>query len=70
MKTVNGLAEVAMIESPEGIAKAESPLGKPFLRVKFENGLVVDMTTNLAEMLGGLGAGLRKRHEDKTGRAN
>lgn len=46
---------------------SDSPLGKSYLRATFptETGdVTVCISTNLAEMIGGAGAGLRKRRED------
>jgi len=63
--TVHAVATIIVIDSPDGIERAKSPAGKPFLRVTFEGGAVVDMTTTLAEMLGGVGSGTRQRFEDK-----
>lgn len=56
-------ASVAVVDDPAELDR--SPKRKPFLRVVFDDGTVVEMTTNLAEMIGGAGAGLRMREEDK-----
>ena len=38
--------------------------GKQFLCLTFDDGVQVNITTNIAEMIGGAGAGVRKRRED------
>lgn len=63
MPHVQAVCDVLVIENPEELAL--SPAGKPFLRLSFPNGIKVDITTNLAEMIGGCGAGLRLRLEDQ-----
>jgi hypothetical protein len=65
---VQGVCQVNAIDDEYTIRRLRSPGGKPFLRLTFEDGVVLDITTNLAEMIGGIGAGLRQREEDK--RAN
>jgi len=40
---------------------------KPYLEIDF-NGVTVNISTNLAEMIGGLGKGARLRHEDLKGK--
>lgn len=62
---INGIAELHIIDDPTEIVSNQSPAGKPFLRIKLEDGRTMDITTNLAEMIGGAGAGARLRHEDK-----
>jgi hypothetical protein len=62
--TVHGVCDVEIIDDPR-ITEIVSPHGKPFLRLRFNNNVVLDITTNLAEMIGGAGAGLRLREEDK-----
>ena len=59
---VQGYAQVNVIEDAGEVAENDSPAGKPFLRLKFSDGTAVDITTNLAEMIGGVGAGVRTRH--------
>lgn len=64
--TVHGHAVLLLIDDPAEIAKAaDPPKGKPFLHLTFDDGTTVAITTNLAEMIGGAGAGLRKRWEDR-----
>lgn len=68
MTKVNGIADVLVtnvivVDDTKAINDAQPPKGKPFL--KFEDGTEVLMTTNLAEMIGGVGAGARLRYEDK-----
>lgn len=65
MIKVQGMCQVNVISDPKQIAKSDSPNGKPFLSLTFENGVTVHVTTNLAEMIGGAGAGLRHRTEDE-----
>ena len=38
--------------------------GKPYLRLEFPGGTTIEITTNLAEMIGGCGKGARERYED------
>lgn len=57
---VNGVVTAHVIDS--GPELDGSPMRKPFLRLKFEDGRTVDLTTNVAEMIGGLGKGTRERH--------
>ena len=63
-RIVNGYAKLNLIDDPKECER--SPKRKPFIRAEFEDGTVVEMTTNIAEMIGGAGAGLRKRWEDIT----
>lgn len=63
--TVQRIAVVDVVDDPDEIRRCGSPLGKPFLRIRFQNHVVVEMSTNLAEMIGGAGAGLRKRGEPR-----
>lgn len=65
---VIGVASITAIDSPEAIEKAGSPAGKPFLRVQFHGGPTVDLTCNLAEMLGGAAKGTRERYEAAHGK--
>lgn len=67
MRNVQGVCDVLVIDDPALIKAQQSPSGKPFLRLTFDYGFVVDISTNLAEMIGGVGAGVRKREEDKRG---
>lgn len=59
---VQGRAKLEIIDDPNEIMKNESPAFKPFLRITFDNGFTVDISTNIAEMIGGAGAGIRKRY--------
>lgn len=59
---VHGIADVEIIDNPAEIAALGSPAGKPFLRVTFPGLPPINITTNLAEMLGGAGAGCRQRY--------
>lgn len=61
---VQGIAKVNVVTDPEEIRRSGSPMDKPFLRIEFANKMIVEVSTNLAEMIGGVGAGLRKRYED------
>jgi hypothetical protein len=62
---VRGMCTVDIVDDPKAIAAGNSPKGKPFLRLTFPGLEPIDITTNLAEMIGGAGAGLRKRQEDE-----
>jgi hypothetical protein len=64
MKKVIGNCVIKPIYDDVEITRAESPLGKPFLRLEFPGGVSIPISTNLAEMIGGVGAGVRKRWED------
>lgn len=68
--TVHAVATVDIVDSPQEIAKAQPPKFKPFLRVTLEGLPPFDITTNLAEMIGGAGTGLRKRYEAKLGKSH
>lgn len=57
----NGMADVKIIDDKKEIEAVGSLAGKPFLRVTFEDGTVVDMSFTLAEMIGGVGAGANQR---------
>jgi len=51
------VAEVDIVQSAKG--------EKPFLRVKLEpDGPTIDISTNLAEMIGGVGRGARLNYEE------
>ena len=62
---VQSFVDMKVIDDPNEVMENNSPLGKPFLRLTFPNGTTVDISTNIAEMIGGAGAGLRKRWEDQ-----
>jgi len=59
---VHGRAQLLIVDDPAEIAVNESPAGKPFLRVTFPGLDPIDITTNIAEMIGGAGAGCRQRY--------
>ena len=61
--SVLGFVTVEIIEDPDEIARAASPLGKPFMRLTLQDGQTLDVTLNLMEMLGGAAAGTRERWE-------
>ena len=46
------------------VMKNDPRIGKPYLRLEFPDGMTIDITTNLAEMIGGCGKGARERYED------
>lgn len=52
---VNGMASVIVAEDAK----------EPYLRITLEDGREVEMSTNLAEMIGGAAAGLRQRTEER-----
>jgi hypothetical protein len=62
-----GAAGVDVIDDPAEIAAQQSPQGKPFLRITLGEE-TFDITTNLAEMIGGVAAGVRKRWEERRDR--
>lgn len=63
--TVHAICDVLVVSDLQIIENEQSPAGKPFLRLTFEDGTKIDISTNLAEMIGGVGTGLRKRGEDR-----
>jgi hypothetical protein len=65
---VHGHVTVNAIGTPLDIEAAG--VQKPFLKLTFPDGTVIQITTNLAEKIGWAGAGVRKRHEDMIRRAH
>ncbi len=61
---VQGMCQVDVVDDPLDIQMYNADVGKPFLRCTFPNGQVVLMSFNIAEMIGGVGAGARQRFED------
>lgn len=61
MSKFNGIADVKIIDDPKEIENVGALAGKAFLRVTFESGECVNMSLNLAEMIGGIGAGANQR---------
>ena len=60
---VTGAAQVDIIDDPLEIARVRSPAGKPFLRVRLLDAkITVDLTLNLAEMIGGAARGAQIRY--------
>lgn len=55
--TVHGTAKVEIFQP-------DPATGKPYLRLEFPDGMVVRVTLNIMEMLGGAAAGARKRWEE------
>lgn len=62
---VIGVVDLKLIDDPAEIERCQSPKGKPFIRLTTPDGVSIDITTNIAEMIGGAGSGLRKRWEDR-----
>lgn len=60
--TVQARAELRIIDDRAEIIKGQSPKGKPFIRLMFPDGTTVDITANLAQMIGGAGAGMSSRY--------
>ena len=63
-----GIADVAILGPGYTPDPGDPETGKPYLRVTFRDGqttVVVEMTTNLGELLGELGEGARLRWEDQ-----
>jgi hypothetical protein len=58
---LNGVADVRVIEDKAEIKRLQSPKEKAFLRVTFMDGTQVDMSLNLAEMIGGISKGVQLR---------
>lgn len=63
MRHVHGHVDLKLIDDPAEIAKSDSPLGKSFIIITAGD-VEIAVTTNIAEMIGGAGSGLRKRRED------
>ncbi len=66
---VHGMLEMIVVDDREEIAKAEfygkgQPPTKPYLRLVLPGGQSIAITTNIAEMIGGAGKGLRERWEE------
>lgn len=61
---VQGMARVTMVDDAPQIHHYQSQGDHAFLMVTFENGVRVRISTNLAEMIGGAGSGLRQHQED------
>jgi hypothetical protein len=60
--TVNTMLDIKIIEDPAEIAAGGSPLGKAFMRITSEDGkTTMDITLNLAGMMGGIAEGTAKR---------
>lgn len=62
---VQGMCDLSVVTDLAEIKKQNSALDKPFLRLAFPNGITIDISTNLAEMIGGIGKGARERHSSK-----
>jgi hypothetical protein len=64
-------AEVKIEDDPGELHRLGSPRGKPVLRIRLlPDGPELIMSCNLAEMIGGVGAGARQRWEDLHRRRN
>lgn len=50
------------------IDAVDESTGKPYLILEFPAGTTVAITTNLAELIGGVGAGTRQRWEERNAR--
>lgn len=62
--TIYGTVEVDVL-GPGFTADAGEPVtGKPYLRLTFEDGLIVHLTAHLADMVGGAGRGALSRYEE------
>ena len=61
---VQGVCQVDVVDDPIEIQLYNVDVGKPFLRLTFPNGQKLNISFNLAEMLGGIGSGARLRYED------
>ena len=66
MKKVAGVCTVNIVSDDVEITRAESPAGKPFIRLEIPgcNELVL-LSVNLCEMIGGAAKGARLRWEDQ-----
>lgn len=60
MVNVHGVASVRIVDGADG---------KPYIEIEIED-ITINITTNLAEMIGGLGKGARLRYEDLRGKSN
>lgn len=54
---------IEVVSDKAEIAKSNSPLAKPYLVIRFPDGSKQALTTNVAEMIGGAGKGVRERRE-------
>jgi len=61
MTKFNGMANIEIIDDAKEIQRVGSLANKPFLRVRFESGEIIDMSMTLAEMIGGVGSGANQR---------
>ena len=61
---------IQLVDDPAAIAAAGSPHGKPFLRLIAPDGTALEVTTNIAEMIGGAAKGLRERYEEALQKAH
>lgn len=64
MIKVNSTVDLRLVKEPDEIANSDSPKGKPFIVITFPDGTKQAITTNIAEMIGGAGAGMRKAREE------
>jgi len=55
---IHGVASIKIVDGTDG---------KPYLEIEVED-ITINITTNLAEMIGSLGKGARLRHEDLKGK--
>lgn len=70
MANVNIIVTIRAITDRDEIRRCGSPMDKPFLRIEAGDGTVLDITTNVAEMIGAAGLGTREAFEGgKTGRS-
>jgi len=57
MPIIHGVCQMDLTESDPGT-------GKPYLRLEFPDGVVVCLTLNIGEMIGGAAKGAQRRWED------
>lgn len=65
MKKVAGIVDLNIVTDDVEITRAESPAGKPFIKLLIPGVEPILLSTNICEMIGGAAAGARKRWEDQ-----
>ena len=61
---IHGMAEVDVIGPGFNDLPGDPASGKPYLRVRFPNGVAVNLSATLADLIGGVGRGALARYKD------